>query len=76
MEKINCCYLNTALQEIYYKQITGKEYYSLGFQTAYYYLFKNLKNQGLLCEKCLETSGKLSEIYLDFQGKYQNIYWG
>ena len=74
MEKLNCCYLNNTLQEIHREQIQGKRYYSLGYSTTFYYLFKNLKKQGFLCEKCMSFGQQLAEIYLDFQQKYQSIY--
>ncbi|CAG8574946.1 45128_t:CDS:2 [Gigaspora margarita] len=43
-----CCSLATILQEIYYEQIHGKKYYSLGYYTTYYYLLKEYKKQNQL----------------------------
>jgi len=74
MEKLNCCYLNNALQEIYHEQIQGQKHYNLGYSTTFYHLFKDLKTKDFLCEKCLDFSQKLFEIYLDFNQKYQNIH--
>ena len=64
-----CCFLNTTLQEIYYEQIQGKKYYSLGYYTTYYYLLKEYKKQGQLCPNCLNFAGKIWEIYLNTKQK-------
>ncbi|KLL02354.1 MAG: hypothetical protein MRERC_2c090 [Mycoplasmataceae bacterium RC_NB112A] len=56
IDKITCCQINTI-------------YLSLGFQTGYYYLFKDLKEKGFLCEKCVNFSRELGKIYLDFREK-------
>ncbi|MEG7978358.1 MAG: hypothetical protein NY202_00060 [Mollicutes bacterium UO1] len=58
-----CCHLSTILKEIYYEQIMGKKYYSLGYYTTYYYLLKELKKTGQLCAECQDFANKTWEIY-------------
>jgi len=73
MEKLNCCYLNNTLQIIYHEQIQGKKYYNLGYSATFYHLFKNLKKQDFLCEKCVDFSWELFEVYTEFKQKYQSL---
>jgi len=54
-----CCHLNNLLQETYYEQIMGKKGYSLGYYTTYYYLLKEYKKAGQLCEKCSDFVNQL-----------------
>lgn len=76
MSKINCCYLNTTLQKIQQEEIRGKKYFNLGYITTFYFLFKNMKDKGFLCGKCVGFSKELSEIYWNFEREYQKIYEG
>jgi hypothetical protein len=66
---MNCCPLNTTLQDIYYEHILGHKYLSLGYYTTYYYLLKDLKKQNQLCEKCKDFSEKLFSLYLEMRNK-------
>jgi hypothetical protein len=55
----SCCHLNNTLQEIYYEQIHGKKYYSLGYYTTYYYLLKEYQKTGQLCSNCRNFTRQL-----------------
>ena len=66
-----CCHLNTILKETYYEQIHGKKGYSLGYYTTYYYLLKEYKKQGQLCNDCQDFASKLFTLYLETRSKHQ-----
>lgn len=68
--QLTCCHLNQTLQEIYYEQIQGKKRYTLGYYTTYYYLLKEYKKSGKLCEKCNGFTQQLFNLYLEMRSKH------